>query len=48
MKKNQRKTTWQEKLADDKGFPKVRKIDSSKSKRWGHGHVCHSRTQGGE
>lgn len=37
MKKICHKTTWQEKLADDKGFPKVCKIDSSKSKRWGTG-----------
>jgi hypothetical protein len=34
--KPQRKT-WQEKLADNKGFPKVCPIDSSKTKRWGHG-----------
>jgi hypothetical protein len=32
-----RKKTWQEKLADDKGFPKVLKIDSKKSLRWGTG-----------
>jgi alkylated DNA nucleotide flippase Atl1 len=32
----QRKS-WQEKLADNKGFPKVFKIDSTKSKRWGTG-----------
>jgi hypothetical protein len=32
-----KKKTWQEKLADDKGFPKVCKIDSKKSKRWGTG-----------
>jgi len=31
------KKTWQEKLADNKGFPKVYPIDSSKSKRWGAG-----------
>jgi len=31
------KKTWQEKLADNKGFPKVCKIDSTKSKRWGKG-----------
>lgn len=29
--------SWQEKLADNKGFPKVAPIDSSKSKRWGAG-----------
>jgi len=32
----QRKT-WQEKLADDKGFPKVFPIDEKRSKRWGTG-----------
>jgi hypothetical protein len=37
MKRNKGRKTWQEKLADDKGFPKVCKIDSSKSKRWGTG-----------
>jgi hypothetical protein len=37
MKKNNRKKSWQEKLADNKGFPKVCKIDSTKSKRWGTG-----------
>jgi hypothetical protein len=34
--KNQKKT-WREKLADNKGFPKVCKIDATKSKRWGTG-----------
>jgi hypothetical protein len=29
--------TWQEKLADDKGFPRVAKIDARRSKRWGTG-----------
>lgn len=29
--------SWQEKLADDKDLPKVAKIDSTKSKRWGEG-----------
>jgi hypothetical protein len=29
--------SWQEKLAGDKGFPKVFKIDATKSKRWGTG-----------
>jgi hypothetical protein len=33
----QRRKTWQEKLADSKGFPKVSPIDSTKSKRWGKG-----------
>jgi hypothetical protein len=37
MKKNRQKKTWQEKLAVNKGFPKVCKIDSTKSKRWGTG-----------
>ncbi|HWB54612.1 MAG TPA: methylated DNA-protein cysteine methyltransferase [Tepidisphaeraceae bacterium] len=32
-----KKKTWREKLADDKGFPKVFKIDASKSNRWGTG-----------
>lgn len=31
------KKSWQEKLADDKGFPQVRPIDATKSKRWGEG-----------
>jgi hypothetical protein len=31
------KTSWAEKLADDKGFPKVCEIDQTKSKRWGRG-----------
>jgi hypothetical protein len=31
------KKSWREKLADDKGFPKVSKIDHTKSKRWGRG-----------
>jgi hypothetical protein len=32
-----KKKSWREKLADNKAFPKVRKIDSTKSKRWGTG-----------
>ena len=32
-----RKRSWQEKLADDKGFPKVAPIDCTKTKRWGEG-----------
>ena len=32
-----RKKSWAEKLADDKGFPKVADIDCTKSKRWGEG-----------
>jgi hypothetical protein len=31
------KKTWKEKLDDDKGFPKVYRIDSAKTKRWGTG-----------
>jgi hypothetical protein len=29
--------SWQEKLADDQGFPQVCPIDEKKSKRWGTG-----------
>jgi 6-O-methylguanine DNA methyltransferase, DNA binding domain len=29
--------SWQEKLADNKSFPKVCQIDSTKNKRWGTG-----------
>jgi hypothetical protein len=32
-----KRKTWQEKLADSKGFPKVCPIDATKSKRWGTG-----------
>jgi len=32
-----KRKTWAEKLADDKGFPKVFPIDTTKSKRWGEG-----------
>jgi hypothetical protein len=32
-----KKKTWGEKLADDRDFPKVGKIDATKSKRWGKG-----------
>jgi alkylated DNA nucleotide flippase Atl1 len=31
------KKSWREKLADDKGFPRVCPIDETKSKRWGEG-----------
>ena len=31
------KKSWREKLEEDKGFPKVFKIDASKRKRWGTG-----------
>jgi hypothetical protein len=34
---NRHKKSWQEKLAVNKGFPKVCAIDSTKSKRWGTG-----------
>jgi hypothetical protein len=37
MKKCKHRKTWREKLAVNKGFPKICKIDSSKSKRWGRG-----------
>lgn len=33
------KKSWQEKLADDKGLPKVEKITDKMSKRWGRGTV---------
>lgn len=32
-----KRKTWQQKLADDKGFPRVFPIDAAKSKRWGTG-----------
>jgi len=32
--------TWQEKLADDKGLPRVVEITDKMSKRWGTGTVC--------
>jgi len=32
-----RRKTWREKLADDKGFPKVFRIAASKRKHWGTG-----------
>ena len=32
-----KKKAWQEKLADNKGFPKVCEIDCAKTKRWGTG-----------
>ena len=34
---SKKRKSWQEKLADDKGFPKVCKIDTRTSKRWGTG-----------
>jgi hypothetical protein len=36
-KRSTQKRSWREKLADSKDFPKVIKIDASKSKRWGEG-----------
>ncbi len=32
--------SWREKLADDKGLPKVVEINDKMSKRWGTGTVC--------
>ncbi|MFC1904006.1 hypothetical protein ACFLXJ_00860 [Chloroflexota bacterium] len=32
--------SWREKLADDKGLPKVVEITGKMSKRWGTGSVC--------
>ena len=32
-----KRKTWQEKLADDKGLPRVFTIDATKTKRWGEG-----------
>jgi hypothetical protein len=32
-----RKKSWREKLADNKGLPRVERIDAKKSKRWGTG-----------
>lgn len=34
---SQRRTTWREKLADDKGLPKVVEITGKLSRRWGTG-----------
>jgi hypothetical protein len=34
---SKKRKTWQEKLADNKDFPKVCPIDGAKSKRWGEG-----------
>ena len=34
-----KRKTWRQKLEDNKGFPKVCKIDASKSRRWGTGTV---------
>jgi hypothetical protein len=35
--KTAKRRSWREKLADSKDFPKVAKIDCTKSKRWGTG-----------
>ena len=32
------KKTWREKLADDKGLPKVCEVTGKLTKRWGVGH----------
>jgi hypothetical protein len=32
--------SWQEKLTEDKGLPRVVEIDGKMSKRWGTGTVC--------
>jgi len=37
--KSKRRRSWQEKLADDQGLPKVEKITGKMSKRWGTGTV---------
>src|SRR5258708_38480641 len=34
---SKQKKSWQEKLADNKGFPKICRIDETKNKRWGTG-----------
>jgi len=38
-KKSKRRKSWQEKLADSKGLPRVEKITEKMSKRWGEGTV---------
>jgi alkylated DNA nucleotide flippase Atl1 len=35
-----KRSTWQEKLANDKGLPKVEAIPDKMSKRWGEGTVA--------
>ena len=37
--KSKRRKSWQEKLADSKGLPKVAEITDKMSKRWGTGTV---------
>ena len=34
-----RRKTWREKLADDKGFPRVQPITEQQTKRWGKGTI---------
>lgn len=34
------KISWQEKLADNKDFPRMVKIEGKMSTRWGMGTVC--------
>lgn len=36
-KQTSKKRSWRKKLSDSKDFPKVAKIDATKSKRWGTG-----------
>ena len=38
-KKSRLRKSWQEKLADSKGLPKVQKITGKMSRRWGTGTV---------
>jgi len=37
--------TWQEKLADDKDFPRVVEITDKVSKRWGNRYGCYPSTK---
>lgn len=39
MSNKSKRRSWQEKLADNKGLPKVEKITEKMSKRWGTGTV---------
>ncbi len=32
--------SWQEKLADDKGLPRVAEVSEKMSQKWGTGTVC--------
>lgn len=40
LRRTGRRTSWQEKLKDSKGLPKVSKITGKLSKRWGTGTVA--------